>query len=345
MSMARGSGSVHSGDVLVVGGGLAGLSTALELAQRGAKVMVVSRDGQESASLAAGGMLAPQAERLTAGAYLDLCLQSRNMYPEWAAMLEEASGGLTTGFKAAGGFLAPAFPGDGVDTWTPPPEAGRAYRLDGTQMRGMEPALSEAVTGGWWYPDDMQVDARRTLAALRAACLRAGVSLLEGPEWEVDALVFSSSGSRPRVQAARLADGRQLAFGRVVVANGAWMNRLLPVPMTPIKGQMLSLRPVGKGQPSPLSRVIFADNCYLIPKADGRLIVGATVEPGKWGLEVTAGGVHELTSRALRVCPALGEMEVDETWAGLRPTTPDTLPVLGRTPWENLFVAGAVAAA
>jgi len=126
-----------------------------------------------------------------------------------------------------------------------------------------------------------------------------------------------------------------------VVANGAWMNRLLPVPMAPIKGQMLSLRPVGKGQPSPLSRVIFADNCYLIPKADGRIIVGATVEPGKWGLEVTAGGVHELTTRALRVCPALGELEVEETWAGLRPTTPDTLPVLGRTPWDNLFVAGA----
>ncbi len=335
------SSNAHSGDVLVVGGGLAGLSTALELAQRGAKVMVVNRDGQESASLAAGGMLAPQAERLTAGPYLDLCLQSRGMYPEWVAMLEEASGGLSTGFKAAGGFLAPAFPGDAVDTWAPPPAAGRAYRLDGAQMRGMEPALAAEVSGGWWFPDDMQVDARRIYASLREACLRAGVSVLEGPEWEVEALVFSSAGDHPRVAAARLHGGRQLAFGRVVVANGAWMNRLLPVPIAPIKGQMLSLRPVGKGQPSPLSRVIFADNCYLIPKADGRIIVGATVEPGKWGLEVTAGGVHELTTRALRVCPALGELEVEETWAGLRPTTPDTLPVLGRTPWDNLFVAGA----
>ena len=131
---ASGSGG-SAGDVLVVGGGLAGLSAALELAQRGAKVVVVNRDGGESASLAAGGMLAPQAERLEAGPYLDLCQESRAMYPEWAAKLEELSGGISTGFAAAGGFLAPAFPGDVVDAWVPPPQAGPAYRLDAEQIR------------------------------------------------------------------------------------------------------------------------------------------------------------------------------------------------------------------
>jgi len=334
--MASGT-SPGGGDVLVIGGGLAGLSSALELAQRGAKVVVVNRDGGESASMAAGGMLAPQAERLEAGPYLNLCLQSRNMYTEWAAELEARSGGISTGFAAAGGFLAPAFEGDQVDGWAPPAEAGPAYRLDAKQMRGMEPALSEEVVGGWWYPDDMQVDARRLFRSLREACVRAGVSVLEGPEWEVEALVFNPA--LPAIQAVKMRDGRRLVFKKVVVANGAWMNKLLPVPLGPVKGQMLSLRPK-KETPSPLSRVIFAESCYLIPKSDGRLIVGATVEPGQWDQRVTAGGVHELTKRALRICPALGELEVEETWAGLRPTTPDTLPVLGRTPWENLFVAG-----
>ena len=337
MSATGGSITPGGGDVLVIGGGLAGLSTALELAQRGAKVVVVNRDGGESASLAAGGMLAPQAERLAAGPYLDLCLQSRSMYAEWAADLEVRSGGISTGFAAAGGFLAPAFAGDAVDAWVPPPHAGPAYRLDATQMRAMEPELSGDVTGGWWYPDDMQVDARRLFRSLKESCLRAGVSVLEGPDWEVEALVFDPA--RPAINAVKMRDGRRLAYGKVVVANGAWMNRLLPVPLGPVKGQMLSLRPK-TGAPSPLNRVIFAENCYLIPKADGRLIVGATVEPGQWDQTVTAGGVHELTKRALRICPALGECEVEETWAGLRPTTPDTLPVLGYTPWENLFVAG-----
>ena len=336
-SMVASGVSPGGGDVLVIGGGLAGLSTALELAQRGAKVVVVNRDGGESASMAAGGMLAPQAERLEAGPYLDLCLQSRNMYTEWAADLEARSGGISTGFAAAGGFLAPAFAGDQVDGWVPPAEGGPAYRLDAKQMRGMEPALSEEVVGGWWYPDDMQVDARRLFRSLKESCVRAGVSVLEGPEWEVEALVFNPA--LPAIQAVKMRDGRRLAFGKVVVANGAWMNKLLPVPLGPVKGQMLSLRPK-KDMPSPLNRVIFAESCYLIPKSDGRLIVGATVEPGQWDRRVTAGGVHELTKRALRICPALGELEVEETWAGLRPTTPDTLPVLGRTPWENLFVAG-----
>lgn len=130
------------------------------------------------------------------------------------------------------------------------------------------------------------------------------------------------------------------------MANGAWMNKLLPVPMSPIKGQMLSLRPArrpaGAGPSEPLlSRVLFSDDCYIIPKLDGRIVVGATVEPeAGFDRRVTAKGVMELTQRALRVCPGLADLEVEETWAGLRPTTPDMMPVMGATPWDNLFVAG-----
>jgi thiazole synthase len=122
------------------------------------------------------------------------------------------------------------------------------------------------------------------------------------------------------------------------------MNKLLPVPMSPIKGQMLSLRPTRRPSgPSEalLSRGLFSDDCYIIPKLDGRIVVGATVEPeAGFDRRVTAKGVMELTSKALRLCPGLAELEVEETWAGLRPTTPDMMPVLGNTPWDNLFVAG-----
>lgn len=130
------SSASTSGDVLVIGGGLAGLSTALELSLRGAKVMVLNRDSKESASMAAGGMLAPQAERLGPSAYLDLCLQSRSMYADWVTELEKIAGpSFSTGFSASGGFLAPAFEGDAVFQWEPPAEAGPSYWLDRTQIR------------------------------------------------------------------------------------------------------------------------------------------------------------------------------------------------------------------
>lgn len=136
-------------DVVVIGGGLAGLSTALELAKRGRQVTVVSRNRAEAAAEAAGGMIAPQAERLESGPYLDLCLSSRAMYAEWVRSIEAIAGtgagkgkekgkggeNAETHFWSSGGFMSPAFEGDAVHTWTPPSEGGQAHWIDRDQVR------------------------------------------------------------------------------------------------------------------------------------------------------------------------------------------------------------------
>lgn len=128
-------------DVVVIGGGLAGLSTALELAKRGRQVTVLSRDRGEAAAEAAGGMIAPQSERLESGPYLDLCLRSRSMYADWVESIETIAGlgeedgkAATTHFWSTGGFLNPAFEGDAVHTWNPPPEGGKAHWLERDQV-------------------------------------------------------------------------------------------------------------------------------------------------------------------------------------------------------------------
>eukprot|EP00953_Heterococcus_sp_UTEX-ZZ885_P007465 4523-Heterococcus_DN1.PRE.1 len=447
-------------DVVVIGGGLAGLSTALELARRGRQVTVLRRDRTEAASYAAGGMLAPQAERLESGAYLDLCLSSRAMYSDWIESIEALAGiGLPagskppdTGFWSAGGFLAPAFKDDAVHKWTPPAEGGHSQWLNTAQLLDMEPLISDQCVGGWWFPQDMNVDARALYSVLETAAIAAGAELLDGVS--ARGLVFNASGSR--AEAVVLSDGRQAHAATIVGAAGAWMRQLLPVPMTAHKGQMMSLRPAprrgsGSGSSSSsssstsgsnpdyavgagggaLGRVLFAEahsnnsifqtslhhvaaiidaytsnttalrshvslhltlllyeatlapvisvtsntlynaaantGAYIIPKRDGRIVLGATVEKGVWERHNTPAGIAQLIAAATKVCPELSTMAIEETWAGLRPVTPDTLPVLGAshrlhrpstcaltcilpaimyannslcTRWDNVFIAG-----
>jgi hypothetical protein len=138
----------------------------------------------------------------------------------------------------------------------------------------------------------------------------------------------------------KLNDGRILTANSVVVANGSWMRNLLPVPITPHKGQSFSLRMPSSLTEPLLSRVLFAQDTYIVPKADGRIVVGATVEAGSFDPNVTPVGLMHCMANAMQLVPGLGELPVEETWAGLRPTTPDKGPILGRTKWDNLFIAG-----
>ena len=137
----------------------------------------------------------------------------------------------------------------------------------------------------------------------------------------------------------RLADGRNLAPKSILVANGSWMRNLLPVPVVPHKGQSFSVR-MPSDSPPILSRVLFAQDTYIVPKADGRIVVGATVEAGSFDPNVTPAGLMHCMSNAAQLVPGLANLPVEETWAGLRPTTPDKGPILGKTPWDNLFLAG-----
>lgn len=134
-------------------------------------------------------------------------------------------------------------------------------------------------------------------------------------------------------------NGKTYTADSILIANGSWMRNLLPVPIVPHKGQSLSLR-MNPGQPPLLSRVLFAQDTYIVPKADGRIIVGATVEPGSFDPSVTPAGIMHILTSAIRLVPELASLPMEECWSGLRPTTPDKMPILGKTPWNNLYVAG-----
>ncbi|KAL7542619.1 hypothetical protein ACHAXR_011939 [Thalassiosira sp. AJA248-18] len=241
-----------------------------------------------------------------------------------------------TGFHSTGGFLAPAFAGDAVATWSPQPGSGKSYWLDDVQVRELEPRLHPNVIGGWWFPEDASVDARRLTCSLRAACVGAGVQMNFGKEWEVKSLEMSKG----TCNGVHLANGKIYNPKSIIVANGSWMRNLLPLPVTPHKGQSFSLR-MPSNSPPILSRVLFAQDTYIVPKADGRIIVGATVEPGRYDGDVTPEGMMHCLSEATRLIPGLGELPIEESWAGLRPTTPDKCPILGGTEqWDNVYIAG-----
>jgi thiazole synthase len=306
------------------------------------------------ASFAAAGMLAPQSERLPKGDLLDLCVASRRMYADFCGLIEslakesgeEGAPYLPTddntemepwevGYVSSGGFLAPALAGDSVATWAPPDESGTATWLDSMQVRELEPHLHPDVVGGWWFPEDMSVDARRLTCSLRAACVAAGVQICSGPQYEITSLDLAESSCR----GVWLKSGLYVHANSVLVANGAWMRNLLPVPVEPHKGQSLSLR-MPKDRPPILRRVLFAQDSYIVPKADGRIVIGATVEAGSFDPHVTPAGMLHVLTHALELVPGLKDLPIEETWVGLRPTTPDKGPILGETPWENLVLAG-----
>jgi thiazole synthase len=357
---------VQHRDALIVGGGLAGLSAALYLSQidPGRHITILDRENPEEsrskttvASFAAAGMLAPQSERLPKGDLLSLCIASRRMYREFIEMVEalakesgeegtpylwekdgKDSNGLdpwSVGFVASGGFIAPAFAGDSVATWAPPEDSGTATWLDANQVRELEPSLHPEVVGGWWFPEDASVDARRLTCSLRAACIAAGVQFLHGENYEVTSLDLADGSCK----GVWLKNGRYIIAKSILIANGAWMRNLLPVPIEPHKGQSISLR-MPKDRPPLLRRVLFAQDSYIVPKADGRIVVGATVEAGSYDSNVTPAGLLHVISHALQLVPGLRDLPIEETWVGLRPTTPDKGPILGKTQWDNLFLAG-----
>ena len=354
-------------DVVIIGSGLAGLSAALYLSQIDPtrQVTIYERepvqtgsDGKNVASFAAAGMLAPQSERLPRGDLLDLCVASRRMFPDFCSLVESlareageegaaylpSSDGVANnnelepwnvGYVSTGGFLAPAFAGDSVATWAPPDESGTATWLDAAQVRELEPYLHPDVIGGWWFPEDFSVDARRLTCSLRAACVAAGVQICSGPQYEITSLDLVER----QCKGVWLKSGLYVHAKTVLVANGSWMRNLLPVPIEPHKGQSLSLR-MPKDRPPILRRVLFAQDSYIVPKADGRLVIGATVEAGSFDANVTPAGLLHILTFALELVPALKDLPLEETWVGLRPTTPDKGPILGATPWDNLLLAG-----
>ncbi|MFM1841436.1 MAG: ThiG protein [Cyanobacteriota bacterium] len=316
-------------DILIIGGGIIGLAIAvdLKLKQRGLQVTVLSRDFQQAASHAAAGMLAPHAEQIPPGPMLELCLASRWCYPEWVGKLEQLTG-METGYNPCG-ILSPVFE-------TPQNFATQQSQsdwLDAATIAVYQPGLGPDVVGGWWHPDDGQVDNRKLVSALRQAAQSLGVHIQEGVNVQAIA-------QRQRQVTRLLTNQGSYQAETYVLASGSWAKELLPLPVFPVKGQMLALRmPRGDYQPYPLQRVLFGPDTYLVPRRDGRLIVGATVEQVDWQPHNTPAGIQALLERAIRLFPAVQDWAIEDLWWGFRPGTPDELPYLGYGDCDNLILA------
>jgi glycine oxidase len=351
-----------SPDLLVIGGGVIGLAIAWRARERGMTVTVLERDETGSgASRVGAGMLAPVAEAAfgeEGRRVLALGLRSAELWPAFAERLQ-AAGELDVGYLQTGTLLLArdddeareldrqiAFR-DSIGLTT--------RRLRASEAREREPALAPAVRLALEAPDDHSVDPRRVLAALRAACVAAGVLIRERAHvariecdqatGRVTGVVLARDAERGRAQSEWLAGddragrdapgagGERVAAERVVLACGAWSSQIggLPagasVPVRPVRGQLLRLRdPAGPGL---LSTVVRFGSGYVVPRADGRYVLGATVEERGFDVQPDVGGIYELLRDAHELVPGVSELKIDELCVGLRPGTPDNAPAIG----------------
>ncbi len=323
-------------DVAIVGGGIIGLATALELSRAGLKPLVIERGRPAGeASTAAAGILAPLAEAHAADAFFALGLESRELWRTFAASLEEASG-TSVGFETCGA-LKVAFDETSErelrDAFAWQQAAGvRSALLDEAGARALEPGLSPSVRAALHLPEEAQVDTRRAASALVAAVRAAGIEIRA-------AAVKAVHVENGRACGVELANER-LQAGAVVLAAGAWTG-ILPGSglregvVRPARGQLVQYAlPTRR-----LRNVVFAPGGYLVPRADGRIIAGATLEFVGFDKSNTEAGLRHVRGVATRVLPELETQRAGDWWAGLRPYAEDHLPVVGPGKWERLFVA------
>lgn len=338
-------------DVAVVGGGVIGLSCAWRAAQRGARVVVLERgEPGGAATRVAAGMLAPVGE-LTFGEpeLLELTLAAARAYPEFVAELEAATGA-STGYERIGA-LHVALDRDEAAQLRRVHELQRTLELEADWLpprrcRDLEPGLTPSFHGGVFAAGEAAVDPRALTRALLAALAAEGVEVRSGTE-VVDGIFEGERLAGVRVVGSE--GEEELRAETVVLAAGAWSGATAWLPerarpaVRPVKGQVLELRArqlPGADAAEPVSRHILAsERVYLVPRPDGRLIVGATVEELGFDTAVTAGGVHELLREAYRLLPDVAEMELVGATAGLRPGTPSNLPHVGPGAIEGLVLA------
>ena len=329
-----------SPDVIVVGGGVIGLSIAWKASERGLSVTVVEESPGRGASWAAAGMLAPVTEVHPGEEHvLGLGVASLALYPDFVARLEELTG-LSTGYREGGTLMAAATGDDYAalqDVALVQERLGlEVERLKRKDARALEPALTPGLRAAWFAAGDHHIDNRALVEAVTEACKRSGVELVADTVAEVIV-------SRTRAMGVRLASGAVLDAGALVVAAGAWSGALPGIPdeyrppVRPVKGQLLYLR--GAADEQLLTHNVRGLDVYIVPRRDGRIVVGATVEERGFDMTVTAGAVYELLRDAFELVPGLSELELVECVAGLRPGSPDNAPMIGATGLDGLFVA------
>lgn len=330
-------------DVLIIGGGVIGLSIAREMHKSGVGQITVADKGRagREASWAAAGMLAPQAEADRIDDFYRFCSESRDLYPEFAEELKGETG-VDIELDRSGTLYLALTDHDVGETfrrfeWQR--TAGLdVERLNDAECRSFEPAVSDGIREGLFFPNDWQVENRKLLAALIEFARLNSVEIIE------NAAVKNLIADGRRIVGAESVDGKTISAGHVILATGAWTSLIkigevsLPVEVKPIRGQMICF----KQSERRFRRVVYSPRGYIVPRADGRILAGATVEDAGFDTATTDEGIDALRKAALEIAPSLANLGIAEKWAGLRPFAADGLPVIGRlSQAENLYVATA----
>ena len=327
-------------ETVIIGGGVIGLAIARELKKRGVRQIAVLDKGRvgREASWAAAGILAPQVEADDDGDFFKLCYESNRMYRSFADDLLDETG-INIELDQRGTLYV------GFDE-SDKEECRRRYKwqsaaglrienLDRDDIFSLERNVNGNATAGLFFPDDGQVENRKLVEALEAFARSNGIEIREGTE------ILSVSSDRGRVNGVETTEG-PLSTEKVVVANGAWASHIklgetaLPVEVKPMRGQMICYRPEDVN----VRHVIYSKNGYLVPRADGRLLAGATVEDVGFDSSVTESGLRQLDSVAAEIVPQLAGMPTADHWAGLRPLAKGGLPFIGAVgDVDGLFAA------
>ncbi len=335
--------SSHIADVLIIGGGLIGCSIALRLAQVGLRVSVLDRgEPGGEASAAAAGMLAPHGETVEPDAFFELCVASRDLYPQFVTEVEELSG-QSVGYRRDGTLLV-SLDEEGEKELehvhhTQQQAGYQLERLSSAEAARRIAGLSPEIRGGLFVPGDHWVDNQRLTTAVIAACRRLGVTLCGGrPVTKLNVrsgrVESVEAGYGPTAEA-----GSRFSAGQVVLAAGCWSRDLVAplgimLPMEPCRGQMLEF-----DAPMELPLVLRSGIHYLVPRSPQQVLVGTTAEYVGYEKAVTGEGLRSILEGAMRLFPGIRDFRLRRAWAGLRPDTTDHLPILGRGEIENLIFA------
>ncbi|WP_166244477.1 glycine oxidase ThiO [Paenibacillus turpanensis] len=315
--------------IIVIGGGVIGLSVAFECSRRGHQVTVLEKGGfGGQASGAAAGMLAPFSENGEgADPFFRLCLESLKLYGDWQSDVKKASG-LDFEYENTGSLYAAYHDADllALETrrqWQKP-FGSEPEIIEGERLFRLEPSLSREVRAALFHPDETHIYAPDYVKALEAACLRGGVQLIGN----VVQLAAEVAGGRVHLKDAA---GRTYEADRYVVSNGAWSGEWqqalgLNIPVYPIRGQICAYH---LNEELAVSHMVFASQGYVVPKANGSLVCGASEDIAGFDTSVTERGIQRLQNWNKRLYPALERMEPFHRWAGLRPATQDGYPLLG----------------
>ncbi len=330
--------------VLIIGGGVIGLAVARELHKSGFRdVTVLDRGGiGRESSYAAAGMLVPQAEAERADDFFRFCSESRNLYPDLAAeLLEETRIDIELDRS---GTLYNAFSESDVKEirarfkWQRE-EGLEVERLTASETRKLEPFISPDSAESLYFPNDWQVENRKLVEALYQYCRINGIGLFT--DSKVEQLIRKGAG----VTTAVIAGGKEIHADYFVIAAGAWSS-LIKVDespgelaeVRPVRGQMISFRTAKRL----FTRVVYSPRGYLVPRRDGTILAGATVENAGYDNRTTDSGVNEIQDNALEISPVIANLSINEKWSGLRPFANDGLPIIGKLKnADNLFAATA----